>query len=97
MSNAMKKLKAEAELKKLQCLELEKWTICVIDGVQQEPVHRSEQRAIQTPIFGQQKEVSYCSGFLFSQVSISFDFLFEKPHSYVGDIYIYIFVKLQLG
>ena len=58
MSSAMKKLKAEAERKKMQQLELEKWTTCITDGVQQEPVCRSEQRAIQTPVFGQQSEVS---------------------------------------
>jgi hypothetical protein len=62
MSNAMK---LEAERKKMQILELEKWTNCMTDGVQQEPVHRSEQRAIRTPVFGQQSEVSYCSAFLF--------------------------------
>ena len=58
MSSAMKKLKAEAQHKKMQQLELEKWTTCMTDSVQQEPVRRSEQRAIRTPVFGQQSEVS---------------------------------------
>jgi hypothetical protein len=75
MSNAMKKLRAEAELEKMQQLQLEKWTKFVTDGVQHKPVCRSEQRAIQTPVFCQQSEVSN-----------SFAFLFEKPHSCVGGI-----------
>ena len=60
MSNAMKKLKAEAEHKKMQQLELEKWTMLVTDSVQEERVRRSERRAIPAPILGQQSEVSYC-------------------------------------
>jgi hypothetical protein len=69
MSNAMKKLKAEAEHKKTQQLELEKWTKFVTDGVQEERVHRSEQRAIPAPILGQQNEVSNCFVFLFEERS----------------------------
>ena len=65
MSNAMKKLAAEAERKKTQRLELEKWTALVTDGAQEERVSRSERRAIPAPILGQQSEVSHCFAFLF--------------------------------
>jgi hypothetical protein len=58
MSKAMQRLKMEAEHKKEQRVKLEKWTKCVIDGVQEEQVHRAERRAIPAPIFGQQNEVS---------------------------------------
>jgi protein involved in sex pheromone biosynthesis len=75
VSNAMKKVKTETELRKMQQLELEKWTKFVTDGVLQEPVCRSEQTAIRTTTLGQQSEVSCC-----------FAFLFEKPHSCVGGI-----------
>jgi len=67
MSIAMKKLAAEAESKKTQRLELEKWTTLVTDGVQEERVCRSERRAIPAPILGQQNEVSYCFAFLFEE------------------------------
>jgi hypothetical protein len=69
MSNAMKKLATEAERKKTQRLELEKWTTLVTDGVQGERVCRSERRAIPAPILGQQSEVSHCFAFLFEEYS----------------------------
>jgi hypothetical protein len=69
MSNAMKKLAAEAERKKTQRLELEKWTTLVTDGVQEERVCRNERRAIPAPILGQQSEVSHCFAFLFEEYS----------------------------
>jgi len=68
MSNAMKNLAAEAERKKTQRLELEKWTALVTDSVQEEWVCRSERRAIPAPILGQQSEVSYFA-FLFEEYS----------------------------
>jgi len=67
MSNAMKKFAAEAEHKKTQQLELEKWTALVTDGVQEERLCRSERRAIPAPILGQQSEVSHCFAFLFEE------------------------------
>jgi hypothetical protein len=67
MSNAMKKLKAEAEHKKTQQLELEKWTKFVTDGVQEEWVHSCERRAIPAPILGQQNEVYNCFVFPFKE------------------------------
>jgi len=77
----MKKIKVEAELMKLQCLRL----------VQQEPVRRSEQRAVQTPVFSQQNEVSYCSGFLFeSGVLILLFFL--KNHTAMFEVYDMIYL-----
>jgi len=69
MSNTMKKLAAEAEHKKTQRLELEKWTALVTDGVQEERVCRNERRAIPAPILGQQSEVSHCFAFLFEEYS----------------------------
>lgn len=69
MSNAMKKLAAEAECKKTQRLELEKWTALVTDGVQEDRVCRSERRPIPAPILGQQSEVSHCFAFLFEEYS----------------------------
>jgi hypothetical protein len=64
MSKTMQKLKAEAESKKEQRLKLEKWTKYVIDDVNGEHSHRSERKAIQAPILGQQNEVSNYVTFL---------------------------------
>ena len=63
----MKKFKAEAEHKKTQWLKLEKWAKCVIDGEQQELTHRIGQKAIRTPILGEQSEVSNCFAFIFEE------------------------------
>lgn len=69
MSNAMKKLAAEAEHKKTQRLELEKWTAFLTDGVQEERVCRGDKRGFPAPILGQQSEVSHCFAFLFEEYS----------------------------
>ena len=70
MSNAMKKLATEAERKETQRLELEKWIAPVTDGVREEQVCGSEQRAIPAPILGQQSEVSHCFAFLLKNTAV---------------------------
>ena len=57
----------EAEQKKIQQLEFEMWTKCVIDGEQRELAHRIGQKAIRTPILGQQHKVSNCFAFIFEE------------------------------
>jgi len=65
----MVKLAEEAERKKMQRLELEKWIALVTDYVQEEQVCRRKRRAIPAPILGQQSEVSHCFAFLFEGYS----------------------------
>jgi tRNA/tmRNA/rRNA uracil-C5-methylase (TrmA/RlmC/RlmD family) len=68
MSNAMKKLRAEVEHKKMQQLECERWT--KIDDEQQEPVHRTGQKAICRPILGRQREVSNFFAFILKNTAV---------------------------
>jgi hypothetical protein len=86
MSNAMKKLAAEAECKKTQRLELEKWTTLVTDGVQEEWDCRSDRRAIPAPILGQQNEVSHCFAFLFEEYSYVEVHCLQYPTVLIGAV-----------